>query len=93
LQDVAKLLNKSGVRYKALAETLSDNDCYEEGCGSFRNGEAPQKEFVYDKISDNRSVSLPQENFDKVSLKLIDSALYIKIHGFTWFMCLYVSFP
>jgi hypothetical protein len=93
LQDVVKLLNKSGVWYKALAKTLSDKDCYEEGCGSFLNGAAQWKEFVYDKKSDTRSVSLPQEDFNKVSLNLIDSALYIKIHVITWFMCLYVSFP
>jgi hypothetical protein len=91
LQDVVKLLNKSGVRYKTLAQTLADKECYEEDCASFLNGAAERKEFVYDKKSDTHSVSLPQEDFYKVSLNLIDSALYIKNH--TCFMCSYVSFP
>ncbi|KAM0929039.1 hypothetical protein ACQ4PT_001872 [Festuca glaucescens] len=48
-KDVVKLLNKSGVRYKPMREAFSDKDCYEEGCGSFLNGAAERKEFVYDK--------------------------------------------
>ncbi|KAK1649302.1 hypothetical protein QYE76_067107 [Lolium multiflorum] len=48
-KDVVKLLNKSGVRYKAFAETLSDQYCYDEGCGSYLNGVPEPKEFVYDK--------------------------------------------
>ncbi|KAK1612644.1 hypothetical protein QYE76_036317 [Lolium multiflorum] len=66
-KDVVKLLNKSGVRYKPLAETLSDQYCYDEGCGSYLNGVPERKEFVYDKKSDTRSVSLPKEDVDKVS--------------------------
>ncbi|KAK1619673.1 hypothetical protein QYE76_025190 [Lolium multiflorum] len=66
-KDVVKLLNKSGVRYKAFAETLSDQYCYDEGCGSYLNGVAERKEFVYDKKSDTRSVSLHREDVDKVS--------------------------
>jgi hypothetical protein len=49
LQDVVKLLNKSGAKYKPLREAFSDKDCYEEGCSSFLNGAAEGKEFVYDK--------------------------------------------
>jgi hypothetical protein len=49
LQDVVKLLNKSGVRYKPMREAFSDKDCYEEGCSSFLNGAAERKEFVYEK--------------------------------------------
>jgi hypothetical protein len=67
LQDVVKLLNKSGVRYKPSAETLSDQYCYDEGCGSYLNGVLERKEFVYDKKSDTRSVSLPKEDVHKVS--------------------------
>nr|XP_051217664.1 uncharacterized protein LOC127335112 [Lolium perenne] len=48
-KDVVKLLNKSGVRYKPFAETLSDQYCYDEGCGSYLNGVPERKEFVYDK--------------------------------------------
>ncbi|KAK1670000.1 hypothetical protein QYE76_058159 [Lolium multiflorum] len=66
-KDVVKLLNKSGVRYKPFAETLSDQYCYDEGCGSYLNGVPERKEFVYDKKSDTRSVSLPKEDVDKVS--------------------------
>ncbi|XP_051196719.2 uncharacterized protein [Lolium perenne] len=66
-KDVVKLLNKSGVRYKPSAETLSDQYCYDEGCGSYLNGVLERKEFVYDKKSDTRSVSLPKEDVHKVS--------------------------
>ncbi|KAK1645709.1 hypothetical protein QYE76_063514 [Lolium multiflorum] len=66
-KDVVKLLNKSGVRYKPFAETLSDQYCYDEGCGSYLNGVPERKEFVYDKKSDTRSVSLPKVDVDKVS--------------------------
>nr|XP_051201706.1 uncharacterized protein LOC127315242 [Lolium perenne] len=66
-KDVVKLLNKSGVRYKPFAETLSDQYCYDEGCGSYLNGVPERKEFVYDRKSDTRSVSLPKEDVDKVS--------------------------
>ncbi|KAK1612628.1 hypothetical protein QYE76_036301 [Lolium multiflorum] len=66
-KDVVKLLNKSGVRYKPLAETLSDQYCYDEGCGYYLNGVPERKEFVYDKKSDTRSVSLPKEDVDNVS--------------------------
>jgi hypothetical protein len=64
LQDVVKLLNKSGVKYKSYKEPIymSDQYDYYEGC------EVPErKEFVYDKNSDTRSVSVRNEDGDKVS--------------------------
>ncbi|KAM0881295.1 hypothetical protein ACQ4PT_033035 [Festuca glaucescens] len=77
-KDVVKLLNKSGVRYKPMREAVSDKDYYEEGCGSFLNGAVERKEFVYDKKkSDTRSVSVPEEYFDKVSEEAHNDADYV----------------
>ena len=48
LQKVLELLNKTGVVYKPAAHSMSANcDLIEEDHGSFKNGPAGKKEFVY----------------------------------------------